>query len=121
MYIYIMCFNEVHSNNNVYSMLNLNDFILIFRLAHLGHMFTGISAPVLFAGSPVMSATWFPPGQRATATAIMTTYSLSGTALIFLVGKYRIYCKTKVYTQAKFLSCLILAISVGLIRCSIHN
>ena len=41
-------------------------------------------------GSPVISANWFPFDQRATATAIITVFGLSGTAFIFVVGEFNL-------------------------------
>ena len=38
------------------------------------------------AAAPLVSAAWFPPEQRTTATAISSLACYSGTALSFLIG-----------------------------------
>ena len=38
----------------------------------------------------VFSATWFPPSQRTTATALYTTSNYMGVAAAFLIGPYLI-------------------------------
>ena len=42
--------------------------------------------PVALGGSPLLSATWFPPSERTTATAIGTLAGYFGIALAFAVG-----------------------------------
>ena len=56
------------------------------RLAHIGQMFTGFAGPVAFTGGAILSALWFPPNQRATATAIGTISGFAGAALCFIIG-----------------------------------
>ena len=51
-------------------------------------MFIGLAGPVVFTAGPVVSALWFPPRQRATATAIATIMGFAGAAGVFVVGNY---------------------------------
>lgn len=53
---------------------------------HCGQFITGIGGPIAMAAAPMVSATWFPPEQRTTATAISSLACYSGTALSFLIG-----------------------------------
>ncbi|XP_020893651.1 solute carrier family 49 member 4 homolog [Exaiptasia diaphana] len=55
-------------------------------LIHIGQFVTGIGGPVAMAAPPLVSAAWFPPSQRTTATAISSLACYSGTALSFLIG-----------------------------------
>eukprot|EP00042_Codosiga_hollandica_P026034 m.120030 g.120030 ORF g.120030 m.120030 type:complete len:472 (-) comp52074_c0_seq2:819-2234(-) len=55
-------------------------------LIHLGQIFNGLAGPVAMSIPPVLSATWFPPGQRTTATAIMSMSNYIGVALAFVLG-----------------------------------
>lgn len=58
---------------------------LVTWMAHLGHVFNGLAGPVLFSGSAVISSLWFPPHQRATATAVSTVFGFSGGLTVFLL------------------------------------
>ena len=51
-----------------------------------GHFFIGLAGPVLMGGPPLVSATWFPPHQRTTSTAISTAFAFIGIAASFLIG-----------------------------------
>lgn len=53
---------------------------------HLGQFLAGLGGPVSMAVPPIFSATWFPPHQRTTATAIGALLNLLGIALSFFVG-----------------------------------
>lgn len=53
---------------------------------HVGQFLCGIGGPVSMAVPPIFSATWFPPHQRTTATAIGALLNLLGIALSFFVG-----------------------------------
>ncbi|KAI8511178.1 Solute carrier 49 member 4 [Branchiostoma belcheri] len=46
----------------------------------------GCGAPVLMAAPPLISATWFPPKQRTTATAIAGLLGNVGCALSYVIG-----------------------------------
>ena len=77
---------------NTYLWKYQTDFEFLFmskfcRLAHLGQMFTGCSGPVAFTGGAIVSTLWFPPDQRATATAIGTIAGFAGAAICFIIGK----------------------------------
>jgi len=53
---------------------------------HVGQFLNGLGGPVSMAVPPIFSATWFPPNQRTTATAIGALLNLLGIALSFFVG-----------------------------------
>lgn len=53
---------------------------------HCGQFITGIGGPIAMAAAPMVSAAWFPPEQRTTATAISSLACYSGTALSFVIG-----------------------------------
>lgn len=55
-------------------------------LIHCGQFITGIGGPIAMAAAPMVSAAWFPPDQRTTATAISSLACYSGTALSFILG-----------------------------------
>ncbi|XP_074653318.1 solute carrier family 49 member 4 homolog isoform X2 [Tubulanus polymorphus] len=55
-------------------------------LAHLGCIVSGFAGPVVMAGPPCVSATWFPANGRTTATAIMIVSNYLGVALSFILG-----------------------------------
>ena len=52
----------------------------------MGHILNGMAAPIMYTTGPVISALWFPPEQRATATAISTVAGFAGNAVCFLIG-----------------------------------
>ena len=47
-----------------------------------------LSAPVAMGAPPLVSSTWFPPSQRATATAISTLMSYVGISVSFGIGPF---------------------------------
>ena len=55
---------------------------------HVGHFFNGLGGPVAMGAPPILSAIWFPPKERATATAIGTVFNYLGVALSFIMGWY---------------------------------
>ena len=63
--------------------LNIN-----FRLMHAGQALNGLAGPVAMAAPPAVSAIWFPPDQRTTATAVGTLFGMMGTAVGFFLGEY---------------------------------
>lgn len=65
-----------------FSMDNKSQSLLI----HIGQFITGLGGPVAMAAPPLVSAAWFPPSQRTTATAISSLACYSGTALSFVIG-----------------------------------
>ncbi len=58
------------------------------RLVNLGQVLVSASGPIAVAVSGAVSATWFPPHQRATATAIANRLQSLGAGLTFIVGRY---------------------------------
>lgn len=64
----------------------LNDLTLETWFVHCGQFITGIGGPIAMAAAPMVSAAWFPPEQRTTATAISSLACYSGTALSFVIG-----------------------------------
>lgn len=64
----------------------VNDLTLQTWIIHCGQFITGIGGPIAMAAAPLVSAAWFPPEQRTTATAISSLACYSGTALSFLIG-----------------------------------
>ena len=61
-------------------------FLQTYRLANIGHILNGMAGPIMYTAGPVISALWFPPKQRATATAISTVAGFAGNAACFLIG-----------------------------------
>ena len=66
--------------------LDIHEYFCCCRFAHAGHIFNGMAGPVMYTAGPVISALWFPPEQRATATAISTVAGFGGNAVCFLLG-----------------------------------
>ena len=56
--------------------------------AHICSILNGISGATIMAAPPALSATWFPPEQRTTATCINQVFNQLGNAMAFLVGPY---------------------------------
>ncbi|XP_041056646.1 solute carrier family 49 member 4 isoform X1 [Carcharodon carcharias] len=55
-------------------------------LIHIGQLLNGFAGPVVINAPPFLSTTWFPPDQRATATAVASLFNYFGAACAFLVG-----------------------------------
>ncbi|XP_072436016.1 solute carrier family 49 member 4 [Chiloscyllium punctatum] len=55
-------------------------------LIHAGQLLNGFAGPVIMNAPPFLSTTWFPPDQRATATAVASLFNYFGSACAFLVG-----------------------------------
>ncbi|XP_059177516.1 solute carrier family 49 member 4 homolog [Physella acuta] len=55
-------------------------------LIHIGQFLNGLAGPIAMGGFPTLSAAWFPPGQRVTATAIGVSLTFCGGALSFVLG-----------------------------------
>ena len=62
------------------------------RLAHVAQFIIGSAGPVVFTAGPSVSALWFPPEQRTTATAIATIAGFAGSAGCFIFGKFMCVC-----------------------------
>ena len=56
--------------------------------AHICSIFNGISGTTIMAAPPALSAIWFPPEQRTTATCIAQVFNQLGNAMAFLLGPY---------------------------------
>ncbi|XP_015773085.1 PREDICTED: disrupted in renal carcinoma protein 2-like [Acropora digitifera] len=57
-------------------------------LIHVGQFLNDLAAPVAMGGPPLVSSTWFPPHQRATATAISSLMSYVGISVSFGIGPF---------------------------------
>lgn len=57
-------------------------------MIHLGQFFNDLGAPVAMGAPPLVSSTWFPPNQRASATAISTLTSYVGISISFVVAPF---------------------------------
>ncbi|KAK7100800.1 solute carrier family 49 member 4 homolog isoform X2 [Littorina saxatilis] len=55
-------------------------------LAHLGQILNGLGGLFGMAGAPMVSAAWFPPNERATATAFGIALNFMGVAITFVLG-----------------------------------
>ncbi|BFZ22585.1 hypothetical protein BsWGS_25624 [Bradybaena similaris] len=55
-------------------------------LIHIGQFLNGVGGPISTGSIPAISATWFPPNERVTATAISNSINNMGTALTFILG-----------------------------------
>ena len=51
-----------------------------------GQFLNGLAGTVAQAAAPVISTTWFPPGERTTATAIGSLCATLGMAVSFILG-----------------------------------
>ncbi|KAL3831878.1 hypothetical protein ACJMK2_023575 [Sinanodonta woodiana] len=57
-------------------------------LIHVGQFLNGVAGPIAMGGPPMVSAEWFPPHQRTTATSILFVISTLGIGSSFLLGPY---------------------------------
>ncbi|XP_013390186.1 disrupted in renal carcinoma protein 2 homolog isoform X1 [Lingula anatina] len=55
-------------------------------LINIGAVLNGLAAYLPNGGPPFLSAIWFPPHQRTTATAVSTVGSYMGTTVSFIIG-----------------------------------
>ncbi|GFN90272.1 disrupted in renal carcinoma protein 2-like protein, partial [Plakobranchus ocellatus] len=55
-------------------------------LIHAGHFFVGAAGPIAMGAIPTLSAIWFPPRERVTATALGSSIGVFGVALSFVLG-----------------------------------
>lgn len=60
---------------------------LLLRLINISCILNGIAGTVFFAGPALLASVWFPPNQRATATAIGSFFNYAGVAAGFIIGK----------------------------------
>lgn len=64
----------------------VSDLSLRRRLIHAGQLMNGFAGPTAMNAGPFLSTTWFPPDERATATAIASMLNYLGGAGAFLIG-----------------------------------
>ncbi|XP_068102311.1 solute carrier family 49 member 4 [Hyperolius riggenbachi] len=64
----------------------VEDLSLRRRLIHMGQLMNGFAGPTAMNAAPFLSTTWFPPDERATATAVASMLNYLGGACAFLVG-----------------------------------
>ena len=74
----ISCLLTISANHIIVSHLH--------RTMNAGQLLDSAAGPVAMAAIPAMSATWFPPDQRTTATAIASRVQAFGGALPFVLG-----------------------------------
>ncbi|XP_071103141.1 solute carrier family 49 member 4 homolog [Haliotis cracherodii] len=55
-------------------------------LINVAAIVNGVAGTVPFAGPSLLSATWFPPKQRATATAVSSVFTYLGLSVSFITG-----------------------------------
>ena len=55
--------------------------------AHLCAILNGISGATVMSAPPAISAVWFPPKERTTATAINQVFNQLGNGVAFMLGK----------------------------------
>lgn len=78
----------IFTSKETFEFINIILFILIFfRLIPIGLFLNGCAYAMTAVGATVLSETWFPPSQRATATVIYIISAAAGGALVFIVGK----------------------------------
>ena len=70
---------------------------LIF--AHIGSVWNGFAGAVVMAAPPAISAVWFPPEQRTTATAINQVFNNLGNGLSYFIGTFIILINFKMLFQ----------------------
>ena len=61
--------------------------LILNRFAGINSVSDGISGSVAYAAPALVSNTWFPPNQRATATALGTFFVFMGIGMSFILGK----------------------------------
>jgi len=54
--------------------------------AHVGQALNGLAGPVGMSVGPVLSAAWFPPHERTTATSFSAMFNILGNAVFMVVG-----------------------------------
>ena len=59
-------------------------------LCHISAALNGVSGIIFCATPPVISATWFPPGERVTATSIGQMLNGLGGGVSFLIARFMV-------------------------------
>ncbi|KAK3106048.1 hypothetical protein FSP39_011651 [Pinctada imbricata] len=55
-------------------------------MMNIGAVLNGIAGTVPFAGPALLASIWFPPNQRATATAVASAFNYFGVGMAFIIG-----------------------------------
>ena len=71
---------------DILAMYLLLDIYAVCRLMNIGAVLNGIAGTVPFAGPALLASVWFPPSQRATATAIASAFNYFGVGMAFIIG-----------------------------------
>lgn len=64
------------------------DDTAFLALAHICSILNGITGAIVMAAPPAISAVWFPPEQRTTATAINQAFNNLGNGLSYILGPF---------------------------------
>ena len=64
------------------------DTLAFTVLSHAGSVLNGIAGVTIMAAPPALSAAWFPPEERTTATSINQVANLLGSGVSNLLGPY---------------------------------
>ena len=81
---------HISQNNGHFGGISASQTHLVFpksRTANLCAVLVGAGGSVPFAGPPLLSSIWFPPDQRATATAGISFANYFGVAMAFIIGR----------------------------------
>ena len=84
-----------------------------YALLVLGTVMVGFAQPYFQCTPPMLSATWFASGERATATATALNFNQIGIAVTFLVGGHMAKNEVGIHEYFGLISIICLAISVG--------
>lgn len=63
----------------------MND-ISFHSMCHICAILNGIAGIIVFSAPSALSAAWFPPNERTTATAVAIAFNNLGNAFSFLLG-----------------------------------
>ncbi|XP_031549371.1 solute carrier family 49 member 4-like [Actinia tenebrosa] len=81
----------------VFQVIPSSDPLTRTILLNIGQCISMLSTPVGLGAPPSISATWFPPKERTTATAISTLFAYLGVACAFVVGPYLVPITKRVH------------------------
>ncbi|XP_031568006.1 solute carrier family 49 member 4-like, partial [Actinia tenebrosa] len=74
----------------VFQVIPSSDPLTRTILLNIGQCISMLSTPVGLGAPPSISATWFPPEERTTATAISTLVAYIGLPVAFIIGPYMV-------------------------------
>ena len=63
-------------------------FLMLFRICHINAILNGVAGIVVFSAPSALSAAWFPPRERTTATGIALVFNNLGNAASFLMAPH---------------------------------